>query len=152
LINNAGIGTISSAIDADIAEWKKLLDINLYSAMVITRLTIPHMIRRNGGSIIFIASISSKITYAGGAAYCASKHGITGFAGCVFEDVRHHNIKVSSICPGYVNTEMVAELGIDPETMTQPEDIAEAVRFVLTFPNTACPTEIIIKAQKSLYV
>jgi 3-oxoacyl-[acyl-carrier protein] reductase len=152
LINNAGIATMQSVVNANPNEWKNLLDVNLYAVMEMTRLTVPYIIQRGGGSIIFIASISSKITYAGGAAYCASKHAITGFAGSVFEDVRHQNVKVCSICPGYVNTEMVAELGIDPATMTQPEDVSEAVRFVLKFPSSACPTEIIIQAQKSLYV
>ena len=152
LINNAGIASMVSVQDSDPGDWKRLLDINLYATMEMTRVTLPYIMRRKGGCIIFISSISAKITYAGGAAYCASKHAINGFAGSVFEDVRHHNIKVCSICPGYVNTDMVSELGIDRSTMTQPEDVAEAVRFVVRFPSTACPTEIIIKSQKSLYV
>ena len=152
LVNNAGIGRLSSVLGADPAEWAELLNVNLVATMEVTRLTLPYIVRRNGGAIIFIASLSAKITYAGGAAYCASKHAIAGFAGALFEDVRGFNIKVCSICPGYVNTELISSLNFDGASLIQPEDVAEAVRFVAQFPDTGCPTEILIRCQKPPYM
>lgn len=152
LVNNAGIGRLASVLTADPAEWAELLNVNLLATMEATRLTLPYLVKRNGGTIIFIASLSAKITYSGGAAYCASKHAITGFAGALYEDVRGHNIKVCSICPGYVNTEMISDFHLDGASLIQPEDVAEAVRFVARFPDTGCPTEILIRSQRPPYI
>jgi 3-oxoacyl-[acyl-carrier protein] reductase len=147
LVNNAGVGLLESSLNADAAKYRKVIETNLIGSMNATVFSLPHIKQQGSGSIIFIASISAKITYAEGAAYCASKHGILGFAGCVFEDVRRHNIKVCSICPGYVDTEMVADIGLNKKEIIQPEDVAEAVRMVVKFPSNSCPTEIILRSQ-----
>lgn len=81
------------------------------------------------------------------AAYVASKHGLLGFAGSVFEDVRNKNIKVCTICPGLVNAGASLALQKEPAELIQPEDVADAVEFVLKFPINACPTEIVIQPQ-----
>src|SRR5574341_986924 len=147
LINNAGRGYLQSSLSADPAVWQHVMATNLLAAMETTRLCLPHIKRQGGGSIVFIASISAKIVYAEGAAYCASKHGLLGFAGSVFEDVRRFNIKVCTICPGYVNTEMVSGLGLNKAGVIQAQDVAEAVRMTVKFPVTSCPTEIILRSQ-----
>lgn len=83
------------------------------------------------------------------AAYVASKHGVVGFAGSLFEDVRERGIKVCAICPGIVNTSVTEDAGIDPARAIRPEDVAAAVRFVVTFPASACPTEILLNPQRN---
>jgi NAD(P)-dependent dehydrogenase (short-subunit alcohol dehydrogenase family) len=151
VVNNAGTGHLASIMEADGADWARTIDVNLRAAMESTRLAVPYLRKRGGGTIIFIASLSSKIAYGGGGAYCASKHGLLGFAGAVFEDVRGFGIRVCSICPGFVNTELIEGLGIAPKAIIQPDDVADAVRFAAKFGGTACPTEIVIRSQTPPY-
>ncbi len=148
LINNAGQYVNGSADQCDLAKWDRALDINLRAMMHLTRHTLPHIKKNTSGAIINIASISGKLIHKGGANYCATKHGVLGYTGCLFEDVRDLNIKVSAICPGYVNTLMAPDHS--REKMIQPEDIAHAVHFILTCPATACPTEIVIRPQRPI--
>jgi NADP-dependent 3-hydroxy acid dehydrogenase YdfG len=151
LVNNAGLFDWASAAEADLETWDRLLDVNLRATMHATRLALPYIKQQPRGAVIFIASRAGKFAFGMNAAYVASKHGMVGFAGSVFEDVRNHNIKVCAICPGFVNAG--ASLTMDAEADTfakfiQPEDVADAARFVLTFSDTACPTEIILNTQR----
>jgi NADP-dependent 3-hydroxy acid dehydrogenase YdfG len=97
--------------------------------------------------------MAGKRAFGTNAAYVASKHGMVGFAHSIFEDVRAHNIKVCAICPGFVNAGASRTMDVPPETFAQfiqPDDVAQTVQFVLTFPNTACPTEILLSPQQAL--
>jgi 3-oxoacyl-[acyl-carrier protein] reductase len=151
LINNAGVFGGGSADDADLRLWDRTIDVNLRALMHLTRHALPEIEHHPRGAIVNIASISGKQSHAGAADYCAAKHGVIGFSGAVFEDVREKGVKVCAICPGYVNTDMVADDGLVEEKMIQSEDIAEAVLFVLRFPDTGCPTEIVVRPQRSPY-
>jgi len=114
-----------------------------------TRLALPYITRSEHGAVIFIASMAGKVAYGMNPAYVASKHGLVGFAGSVFEDVRERGIKVCAICPGLVSTAVTADIGLDLAKAIQPDDVAAAVRFVLTFPPSACPTEILLSPQRN---
>lgn len=152
LINNAGYAIRGRHDEIDLKDWDSMLDINLRGLMHLTRHTLPHMERQPWGAVINISSIMGKMTVAGHAGYCATKHGVSGFTSALFEDVRENNIKVCSICPGFVATDMVTgRSGVNTEKMIQPQDIADTVLFVLNFPDSGCPTEIIIRPQKSPY-
>lgn len=74
-----------------------------------------------------------------------------GYAEALFEDVREFGTKVCTIKPGYVNTPLVGSDKLNSELMIPPEDISKTVRFVLSLPDMACPTEIVILPQKSPY-
>jgi NAD(P)-dependent dehydrogenase (short-subunit alcohol dehydrogenase family) len=152
LVNNAGVCYEVSAPEADPVQWDEMLDVNLRAAMHLTRHALPHLIdsARQGrrGALIFLASLSGIRTYKGGAGYCATKFGLLGFARAVYDDVAELGVKVSSICPGWVNTDMAEGSGIDPASMLQPEEVAEAVRLVATWPATGCPRELHLNPQK----
>lgn len=149
LVNNAGVFPRSG--EDPLAEWTHMLDINVKAVMAMTQAALPHIKQHDRGAIIFLSSIAGKTTFSGGEGYCASKHAVLGFAGSLYESVREHNIKVTTLCPGFVNTDMVAPFGLIAEKMIQPEDIARTVRFVLEFPDTGCPTEIVIRPLQSPY-
>ncbi len=151
LINNAGVFGHGAAHDADLEQWDRGIDINLRSLVHLTRHALPHIEKNRHGAVINIASISGKMSHPNAGIYCATKHAVVGFSGSVFEDVREKGIKVCAICPGFVNTDMVAGRGLVPEKAIQPEDIARTVLFVLRFPDTGCPTEIIVRPQRSPY-
>lgn len=153
LINNAGIGYHGRVGEVDISRWEKLIDLNLKSLIILSHFAVKQIEKNSEGAIINIASIAGKSSYGGSAAYCASKHGVVGFSGSLFEDVREKNIKVCAICPGYVNTPMVqGRSGLDYSKMIDPHDIAFAVNFVLESSATGCPTEITIRPQKTPYL
>ena len=151
LVNNAGVRGPARR-SAPFEETARTIDINLTAMMHLTHRCIPTLKSAEGPrAIINVASILGKMGAAGAAPYCASKHGVVGYTKALFEDLRGSGIKVCSICPGFVNTDMVANQGLAGERMIQPQDIAHAVRFVAEFPETGCPTDITIMPQFSPY-
>ncbi len=151
LVNNAGVFGGGAADAADLPRWDRTIDVNLRALMHLTRHALPEMEKHPRGAVVNIASISGKQSHAGAGDYCATKHGVVGFSGSVFEDVRERGIKVCAICPGFVATDMVSGERLHAEKMIQPDDIAETVLFVLGFPDTGCPVEIVIRPQRSPY-
>jgi 3-oxoacyl-[acyl-carrier protein] reductase len=131
LVNNAGVGVFHSIQEIQEADWDRVLDTNLKGAFLMSREVAPQMIRRKRGHIIHIASLAGKNTFPGGSAYCASKWGLRGLAGCMAEDLRGHGIRVSVIFPGTVHTEFSPHAGKDPSRMLQPHDIAHVVEMLL---------------------
>ena len=147
LINNAGTAARGVVQHADLDAWRAVLDLYLWAVMTLTRSVIPEMIERRRGAVINISSISGRHSNGGDAIYAASKHGLNGFTGSLFEDVREFGIKVSSIMPGFVDTALTASLGKRAERMIRPEDIADTVAFVLASSARCCPTEIVVRPQ-----
>lgn len=80
-----------------------------------------------------------------------AKRALSGYSEALFEDVREYGVKVCTINPGYVNTPMVKSDRIDRTRMIQTEDVARTVMFVLTMSETTCPTEIVLRPQRSPY-
>jgi NADP-dependent 3-hydroxy acid dehydrogenase YdfG len=152
LVNNAGIYAKGPAQSADIDAFERVIDVNVKALMNLTRLALPHILAAQGHrAVIHIASIVSRMSFAQGGAYCASKHAVLGYSNSLFEDVREAGVKVCAIRPGFVATDMVAGHGLDMDKMIQPQDIAKTVRFVATYPDTGCPVEIIVRPQRSPY-
>merc|ERR1712115_92101 len=82
----------------------------------------------------------------GVAPYYATKHAVNGFVGGLFEDIRHLGVKVSTICPGLVNTELGTKKG-PVEKLIQCSDCADAVDYVLASSPTCCPISMMIHPQ-----
>jgi NAD(P)-dependent dehydrogenase (short-subunit alcohol dehydrogenase family) len=132
LVNNAGIGLFGPAHQKNEADWDRVLDTNLKSVFLVSRAVAPSMIRRGSGDIINISSLAGKNTFAGGGIYCASKWGVMGLSGCMAEDLREFGIRVSVICPGSVATEFSSRSAKDPSKALRPEDVANAVKAIVT--------------------
>jgi 3-oxoacyl-[acyl-carrier protein] reductase len=145
LVNNAGIGYFGPSHEASEANWNAVLDTNLKSVFLLTRLVAPGMIERRGGHIINIASLAGRNAFAGGGIYCASKWGLLGFTQCVAEDLRGHRIRVSAICPGSVVTEFSPHTGRDASKMLQSEDVAHAVEMLVTQAPQSFISEVLIR-------
>ncbi len=131
LVNNAGVGVFRPALELEEADWDRVLDTNLKGAWLASRVVAPIMVAAGRGHIIHIASLAGKNTFAGGAAYCASKWGLRGLAGCMAEELRGRGIRVSTIFPGTVHTEFSPHAGKDPLRMLQPEDVAHVVEMLV---------------------
>jgi short-subunit dehydrogenase len=118
--------------------------------MVLTKLVLPEIIKTPGALIVNISSIAGKMGMAESSAYSAAKFGLRGFTEALFEEVREYGVKVSAICPGYVDTPLIPNRkALMREEMIRPEDIANAVEFILDSSPSACPVEITIRPQKS---
>ena len=106
LINNAGNAHGLSAIqDGNIDDWDAMLDINVKGLLYVSRAIIPQMTTRNSGFIVNIGSIAGKEVYPNGNVYCASKHAVNALNKAMRIDLNKHNIRVSGIHPGAVETE-----------------------------------------------
>jgi 3-oxoacyl-[acyl-carrier protein] reductase len=152
LINNAGWGKKSTIIRAEVSDWDQAFRVNLRAPMLLTKLLLPGMIERSAGIIVNIGSLSGKAGEAGSSAYAASKFGLIGFTQSLYEEVREHGIKVSVILPGFVDTPMIPPVKhLDRAKMIRPEDVADAVLFVIRSPATSCPVEITLRPQRTPY-
>jgi len=130
LINNAGIGRFVDVIRMGDQDFRETLETNLFGVFYCTRTFLPGMIQKGGGHIVNIASLAGKNNFASGAAYCASKHGLIAFGECLMLEVRHHNIKVTTICPGSVRTDFSSDSNDKTWALTA-EDVGNAVLDVL---------------------
>lgn len=140
-------------------QWDTIIDVNLKASLYITRITLPHLIATSKDNshdcaILFVSSVAGKQGFGDFVAYCASKFGLRGFAQGLFEEVREFGIKVITVCPGWVNTDMATQSGVklDSQKMIQPEDIGGIIKNLLQMPATSCPTEIEILPQRSPYI
>lgn len=107
LVSNAGIASQSAAIDLTDDDWTRVLDVNLVGAWHAAKAVIPGMIeRRRGGSLVFISSVAGLHGAPHQAHYVASKHGLQGLVGGLANELGTHSIRVNSVNPGTVDTEM----------------------------------------------
>lgn len=145
LINNAGLAAGLSAIDSgDVEDWEQMVDTNIKGLLYMTRKISPMMIEIGHGHIINITSIAGKEVYPSGNVYCATKHAVDALTKAMRMDLVKHNIKVSSIAPGMVETEFSlvrfkgdksrADKVYEGFTPLFAEDVAEAIVFVVTRP------------------
>src|SRR5215510_1255170 len=149
LVNNAGGGPPRTpVVKARVRDWEWTVRLNLWAPMTLTRLVLPSMIARRGGTIINICSLAGLAGKPGEAAYAAAKFGVRGFSQSLFEEVREYGVKVSTICPGYVDTAFIPpNRRVDRNKMIRPEDVAEVVHEVAVSSGRCCPLEIILQPQ-----
>jgi NAD(P)-dependent dehydrogenase (short-subunit alcohol dehydrogenase family) len=133
LVNNAGIGVFRHVREVSLEEWKRTIETNLYGAFYCSREALFRFGTTDGGYIVNISSLAGANAFAGGAAYNASKFGLTGFSEAMLQDVRSENVRVSTIMPGSVATEFGGQSG-GAEWKIWPEDVAEIVRMLLKLP------------------
>ena len=130
LLNNAGISKFGGFMELTPEEWTNIIDVNLKGVYYTTRAVLPEMIERQTGDIINISSTAGERGGPVTSAYSASKFGVIGLSESLMQEVRKHNIRVSTMTPSTVATEMAAELNLtdgNPEKVMQPEDLAELI-------------------------
>lgn len=146
LVNNAGIGGFNAALhELPPDEWDRILNTNLRGVYFAIRAFAPAMIRARSGHIINISSLAGKNALPKGAAYAASKWGLNGLTYSAAEELRGHNIRVSVICPGSVDTELSPHTGKDPKKMLQSDDVAHAVAMLVTQAPQSFISEVLLR-------
>ena len=106
LFNNAGVSSRALAVETPIAIDKKMMDINYLGHVALTKLVLPHMISSGTGHIIITSSVTGKFGTPMRSAYAAGKHALHGFFDTLREELWDHNIKVTILCPGYIQTDV----------------------------------------------
>jgi len=104
LFNNAGVSQRGKSLDTLFEVEKKIMDINFFAPVMITKLVLPEMIRKGSGTIAVTSSIAGKFGFPLRSAYSASKHALYGYFETLQAEYYSKNIKVVMICPGRVNT------------------------------------------------
>ncbi|HEX7823574.1 MAG TPA: SDR family NAD(P)-dependent oxidoreductase, partial [Mycobacterium sp.] len=104
VINNAGIGTFATIEEMTFDQWSELMGTNVTGVFNVCHAALPHLKKRGGGYIVNISSLAGKNPFVGAGAYCASKAALNQFGEVLNQEVRHDNIKVTTIAPGSVAT------------------------------------------------
>jgi 3-oxoacyl-[acyl-carrier protein] reductase len=149
LVNNAGIGVFETVEQTSPEDFRAVLETNLCGVFYCCHAAIPQMKKRGGGYIINISSLAGANPHPRMAAYNASKFGLNGFSEALMQEVRQHNIKVSYIMPGSVNTEFGGDSPSDEKSwQLTPADIARVVIDLLHHDDRSLPSRVEIRPSK----
>jgi NAD(P)-dependent dehydrogenase (short-subunit alcohol dehydrogenase family) len=145
VIANAGVGHFASIEDLSVEKWQETIDTNLTGAFFSLKVSVDELIK-NKGYYISISSLAGTNFFAGGAAYNASKFGLTGFSQAVMLDLRKHGVKVSTIMPGSVSTYFNGNQPKESDAWKiQGEDIGKLVIDLLKMNERTLPSKIEVR-------
>ncbi|MGD8662845.1 MAG: SDR family NAD(P)-dependent oxidoreductase, partial [Desulfobacterales bacterium] len=133
LVNNAGTIILPDHIlETTVADFDKMIAVNLRSLFLVCQSFIPAMVKRRWGRVINIASSAGLWGLPDRLSYCSSKFGAVGFTSALAIDMKPHNVAVNSICPGAVDTPLTAysKPDVDKSNWLKPEDIANLALFL----------------------
>lgn len=157
IINNAGVMPLSRMASVKVAEWDRMVDVNIKGVLYGIAAVLPEMAQRGSGHIINIGSVGALSVVPTAAVYCATKHAVRAISDGLRQE--HPNIRVTCIHPGVVESELAKTI-TDPvaaEGMKtyraialKPDAIARAVRFALEQPNDVDVNEIVIRPTRTL--
>ncbi|MCU4716016.1 3-oxoacyl-ACP reductase FabG [Bacillus cereus] len=142
LVNNAGTTVDNLLMFMDENSWDKVIDTNLKGTFTCSKAVIPFMISQKSGVIINISSVAGHMGVSGQTNYCASKSGINGFTKALSKELASKNIRVNSVAPGYISTEMLNKVPdkirrhfkekIACRRIGTAEEVAKVVLFLAT--------------------
>ncbi len=149
LVNNAGVGVGAPVSVLSEEEWDRLIGVNLTGVFHCSQAAIAPLKARGGGWIVNVSSLAGKNPFAGGAAYCAAKAGVDAFSEALMQEVRHDGIRVSHVCPGSVATGFNGrEPSAGAEWKLLPEDVAQVIVDLLSYPPRSLPSRIEIRPSR----
>lgn len=142
LINNAGVNRDRTIRRMSAEEWQEVIATDLSSVFYCTYAAVPHLIERGGGRIVNMSSIVGQMGNLGQSNYAAAKAGIVGFSKSAAQELARYNITVNSLCPGFIETEMVTNLTEEVQKALlakiplgrfgKPEEVAQITRFLVS--------------------
>jgi len=167
LVNNAGLMHIAPVADASVDEWDQMLQINVQGLLYVTRAALPHLLKaaedspRGVADLVNISSTAGRVARPGTAVYNLTKYGLNGFAEALRQEVIQKRVRVSLVEPGTVDTELSSHLsdGVREAIETQikdmellrPEDIADAVTYIVTRDRRVAVNEILVRASEQTW-
>jgi 3-oxoacyl-[acyl-carrier protein] reductase len=148
LVNNAGIGYFRNVEEMSAQEFDAMWAVNVRGVFLCSKFVLPHMRRQQSGDIINISSLAGRNSFVGGSGYSATKWALIGFARSMMLEVREHNIRVVTLCPGSVDTAFNHPLaGQRPRrnAIPQAEDIADVALDTIRMPRHVMVSEVDIR-------
>ena len=151
VVNNAGTGISGPLAEFSAADFDTLMAINARGVFLCCRKAMQMMVPDRSGYIINISSVVGFKGYANQAAYAASKHAVMGITKALAVEAQPHGIRVSAVLPGAVDTGLMDALrpDLDKALLMKPEDVADAVLFLLSLSESAAVDEIYIRRRTS---
>jgi NADP-dependent 3-hydroxy acid dehydrogenase YdfG len=162
VVNNAGIMLLGPALDAPTEEWDRMVALNVQGVLYVTHAVLPHLVQaaarapRQVADLVTISSTAGRVARPGASVYALTKFGITAFAESLRQELVTQRVRVSVVEPGTVDTELVSHLGQDVRQAAQrqvasieplqPEDIADAVAYIVTRDRRVAVNEILVRA------
>lgn len=157
IVNNAGMMLLGDLGSQDPMEWQKMMDVNLTGVMNGMQIVMNDMKERKSGTIINLSSIAGLKPFPNHAAYCATKYGVTGMTEVVRGELSAYNVRVLSICPGAVGTELLGHTtdqsiidgynewkeAVGAVNITAA-DVARTIKYAYEMPQSVSLREIII--------
>ncbi len=146
LVNNAGI-YFDGTLDIENKDFTKMLETNLTAQYNMLKEVVPIMKAQKSGYIFNVASRSGKVGFVGSGAYSASKFGMVGLSEALYRELNPLGIRVTALCPGWVNTEMAFDAGtpLEGKQMIQPDDLFKTIKWLLDLSPGACVKEVILE-------
>ncbi len=146
LVNCAGVGLLGrQLLECSADDWERVINTNLRGVFYTIRAFAPAMVKRRSGHVINISSLAGKNPLPGGAIYAASKWGLNGLSYSVAEELRAHNVRVSVVSPGSVNTGFSAHDGHDLSRMPTPAEVAHVIAMLVTQRPQSFVSEVILR-------
>jgi NADP-dependent 3-hydroxy acid dehydrogenase YdfG len=161
LVNNAGVMLLGPAEDAPLAEWQRMVDINLLGTLYCTHVALPLLLMaarndpRQVADLINVSSVAGRVARAGSSVYNATKHAVGAFSEALRQEVTRRNVRVSIVEPGAVETELASHnrpeilQGLQQRFASQRRmaatDIAEIIAFIVTRPRHVAINEILVR-------
>lgn len=162
VINNAGVMLIGPFADAPEGEWERMVDVNVLGLLYVTKAALPHLIQaaaegpRRTADLVNISSSAGRVARPGTAVYNLTKFGVNGFTEALRQEMQGLRVRVSVIEPGNVDTELASHTreelraGVEAQVQSieklQPEDIADAVAYIVTSERRVAVNEVFVRA------
>ena len=162
VVNNAGIMLLGPALDAPIGEWDQMVALNVQGLLYVTHAALPHLVRAAGDSarqvadLISISSTGGRVARPGSAVYNLTKFGAAAFSEALRQELLSRRVRVSVVEPGTVDTELISHLREDIRQAARsqtasieplrPEDIADAVAYIVTRDRRVAVNEVLVRA------
>ncbi|GAA4095886.1 SDR family oxidoreductase [Zhongshania borealis] len=147
LINNAGSWLGTNIVDMAVADFDRIVAANLRSTFLLTKMVLPGMIARQAGDIFTMSSTAGFEGYAGVSAYCAAKHGVSGFTKALREEVRGKGVRVCCVSPGPTYSPSWQGSGVAMEQLMPAEDVARAFLDIYKLDRNVVVEDIILRPQ-----
>lgn len=146
LVNNAAIDVTLPVDELSVEDWDRILGTNLSGPFLLCKAVFPIMKRQGGGHVVNVTSTAAKRAWPNASAYHASKWGLLGLSHALHAEWRGYNIKVTAVVSGGMRTPFLLDRfpDIDINTLQDPENVAETVRFVVLQPRETAIAEIMV--------
>lgn len=150
LVNNAGIDVTLPVGELSVADWDRVMSVNLRGPFVMSRLALAAMRERGSGHIVNVVSTAAKRAWANASVYHASKWGLLGLSHALHVEARAAGIKVTAVVSGGMRTPFIIERfpEVDLETLQDPRNVADTIRYVLSQPAETVIPEVMVLPMK----